>query len=152
MGTIFDKWNSQIDTKGLQEDIAKAGEGSGDYPEIPVGKYEVKIDRMELKESSKGSPMFTAWFKIINGQYTGQRIFMNQVINQGFQIGQVNRFLKSLEALEDDEIEFKDYVQYNDLVMDVMEAVDADGLEFLLDYGQNNKGYNTFTIKEVYTK
>jgi hypothetical protein len=151
MGTIFDKWNKNIDVAGLQKDIAEADQqnGSGDYKEVPDGKYEVKIEKIELKESSKGDPMVSMWFRILSGDFKNSMIFMNQVITQGFQISQTNRFLKSLQAVDDDQIEFKDYSQYNDLLMDIFEEVDGT-LEFLLAYGTNKKGFHTYKIEDVY--
>ena len=151
MGTIFDKWNKNIDVAGLQKDIAEADQqnGSGDYKEVPDGTYEVKIEKIELKASSKGDPMVSMWFRILSGDFKNSMIFMNQVITQGFQISQLNRFLKSLQAVDDDQIEFKDYSQYNDLLMDIFEEVDGT-LEFLLNYGTNKRGYHTYKIEDVY--
>jgi hypothetical protein len=146
--SVFEKWNKAIDVEGLAQDTreAEANGGSGDYEEVPVGTYEVKIEKMELKESSKGDPMFVAWFRILEGQYKNQLLFMNQVITQGFQIGQVNRFLRSLDVAE---VEFKEYGQYNDLIMDIFEEVDGK-LEFLLEYKKSKKDFPIYTIKEVY--
>ena len=93
--------------------------------------------------------MVSAWFRILNGDYENNLLFMNQVITQGFQISIVNRFLKSLEAVDDDLIEFKDYAQYNDLLMDIMEAVDGQ-LEFLIEYKKSKKDFAVYTVKEVY--
>lgn len=150
MANIFDKWNKSIDVEGLKKDIAEADNGQqGDYREVPVGTYECKIEKLELKESSKGSPMVSAWFRILNGDFENSIMFMNQVITQGFQISIVNRFLKSLEAVDDDLIEFKDYAQYNDLLMDIMEAVDGQ-LEFLIEYKKSKKDFAVYTVKEVY--
>ena len=151
MGTIFDKWNKNIDVAGLQKDIAEADQqnGSGDYKEVPDGTYEVKIEKIELKASSKGDPMVSMWFRILSGDFKNSMIFMNQVVTQGFQISQLNRFLKSLQAVDDDQIEFKDYSQYNDLLMDIFEEVDGT-LEFLLNYGTNKRGYHTYKIEDVY--
>lgn len=148
--SIFDKWNKNIDVDGLAKDTkeVEANGGSGDYEEVPVGTYEVKIEKMELKESSKGYPMFTAWFRILNGKYENSILFMNQVITQGFQIGQVNRFLRSLDAVEQ-EVEFKDYGQFNDLIMDIAEAVDGN-FEYLVEYKKSKKDFPIYTIKEVY--
>jgi hypothetical protein len=148
MASIFDKWNKSVDVEGLAKDTkeVEANGGSGDYEEVPVGTYEVKIEKMELKASSKGDPMFSAWFRILNGQYEKQLLFMNQVITQGFQIGQVNKFLRSLDVME---VEFKDYGQYNDLIMDIFEAVDGN-LEFLLDFKKSKRDFPIYTIKEVY--
>lgn len=148
--TIFDKWNSSIDMDGLMKDIAEADQnGGGEYKEVPVGTYEVKIEKMELKASSKNDPMVSIWFKILTGEFQNSYLFMNQVITQGFQISQMNRFLKSLEAVDDEDVEFKNYSQYNDLLMDIYEAVDGH-LEYLLEYTQNKKGYPVYTIKECY--
>ena len=147
--SIFDKWNKAVDTKGLAEDAKEAEQngGSGDYPEVPVGQYEIKIDKMELKESSKGDPMFSAQFRILVGDHENQCLFMNQVITQGFQIGIVNKFLRSLEVMDD--VEFKDYEQYNNVILDIMEQVDGN-LEFLLEYKKSKKDFPIYTIKEVY--
>jgi len=146
---IFDKWDKNTDLDGLKKDVeeAKKNGNSGTYKEVPEGTYEVLIEKMELKESSKGDPMFSCWFKILTGDYKNSRIFMNQIVNQGFQIGIVNDFLRSLET--DVDIEFESYAKYADLILDVMEEVDG-SLEFLLDYGKNSKGFNTYRIKEVY--
>lgn len=151
MGTIFDKWNKNIDVAGLQKDIAEADQqsGSGDYKEVPDGTYEVKIEKIELRASSKGDPMVSMWFRILSGDFKNSMIFMNQVVTQGFQISQLNRFLKSLQAVDDDQIEFKDYSQYNDLLMDIFEEVDG-SLEFLLNYGTNKKGFHTYKVEDVY--
>ena len=151
MASIFDKWNKSIDVEGLKADIAEADKGSqqGDYREVPVGTYECKIEKMELKESSKGSPMVSVWFRILKGDFENQLLFMNQVITQGFQISIVNRFLKSLEAVDDDQVEFKDYGQYNDLLMDIMEAIDGQ-LEYLIEYKKSKKDFAVYTVKEVY--
>ncbi len=151
MGNIFDKWNKNIDVEGLKKDIADAEQngGQGDYREVPEGTYEVKIEKMELKESSKGDPMVSIWFRILTGEFQNSLLFMNQVITQGFQISQLNRFLKSMEAVDDSAVEFKDYGQYNDLILDIFEEVEGN-LEFLLDYRKNKKGFSIFTIKEVY--
>ena len=150
--SIFDKWNRAIDTAGLQKDIAEAeaNGSSGDYKEVPVGSYEVKIDKMELKESSKGDPMVSVWFKILEGDFKNSRLFMNQVITQGFQISQMNRFIKSMEVFDDDEVEFQNYSQYNDLLMDLFEQVDADNRQYLLSYTKNKKGFSVYKIKECY--
>ena len=151
--SIFDKWDKNIDTEGLKKDIAdaEANGGTTEYREVPVGQYEVKIDKMEIRECGSerhaGEPMFCVQFRILQGDFENSCLFMNQLITEGWQIGNVNKFLRSLET--DIDVEFKTYGQYNDLIMDIMEAVDGN-LEFLLDYGKNKKGFNTYQIKDVY--
>ena len=149
---IFDKWNKSIDVEGLKKDIAEADQngGQGEFKEVPEGDYEVSIDKIELKESSKGDPMVSVWFKILEGDFKNSRLFMNQVITQGFQISQMNRFIKSMEVFDDDEVEFQNYSQYNDLLMDLFEQVDADNRQYLLSYTKNKKGFSVYKIKECY--
>ena len=89
--------------------------------------------------------------KIVEGEYKGSLIFMNQVVTQGFQFHIVNDFVRSLVSEMDDPIDvhFKTYNQYGNTLMDVMEAID-NNFEYQLDYRENSKGYNEFEIKEVY--
>ena len=144
---IFDKWNSNIDLKGLQEDVKKAQEDNKEFEKVPHGEYEVKIDKMELKASKKGDPMVSIWFTILEGKYKKSKLFLNQVITQGFQIHIVTELLKSMKT--DLVIEFVDYKQYAELLLDVAEECDANNLEFALKY-EDNKGYDKFTITEVF--
>lgn len=72
---------------------------------------------------------------------------MNQVITQGFQIHIVKEFLRSLKS--DFDVEFESYEQFEKLVLDIHEAID-DQFEYALEYGENNKGFNTFKITEVF--
>lgn len=147
----FSKFDKRYDLKGLKNDIAEAAENgdSGEYKEVPLGNYEVEITKMELTESKKNDPMFTTWFKILNGEFKGSLIFMNQVINLGFQIHIVDEFLCSLDT--DVEIKFETYSQYADMIADVYEEVDGN-LEFVLEYGNTKKGFPTFTINDVFEK
>ena len=64
----FSKFNKAVDLEALKHDIQEAEEngGSGDYKDVPTGTYEVKIEKMEIKESKKGDPMLSVWFKILH--------------------------------------------------------------------------------------
>ena len=144
---MFEKWNSNVDLAGLQKDVKDAQDNKREYEEIPHGEYEVKIDKMELKSSKKGDPMVSIWFTILEGKYKKSKLFLNQVITQGFQIHIVNELLKSMKT--DLVIEFVDYKQYAELLLDVAEECDTNNLEFALKY-EDNKGYDKFTITEVF--
>ena len=113
--------------------------------------YEVvnycEIDKMELKSSKKGDPMVSIWFTILEGKYKKSKLFLNQVITQGFQIHIVNEFLRSMGT--DLNIDFVDYKQYAELLLDVAEFCDENNLEFAIKY-EDNKGYDKFTITEVF--
>ena len=140
----FSKFDKQVDLEGLKQDIMEAEEnGGGDFKEVPHGKYEVAITKLELTESKKGDPMVSVWFKVTNGEYKGSLIFMNQVITQGFQIHIADEFLRSLETTVD--VQFESYSQYAEMLADIFEEIE-DKVEFVLDYGENKKGFNTFEI------
>lgn len=141
----FEKFDKAVDLEGLKKDIEQASDG-GDYREVPKGQYEVAIQRMELKESKKGDPMVTIWFNVVTGEYRGSKIFMNQVITQGFQVHIVNQLLRTI--VPSMEVKFESYSQYASLLMDVMEEIDGK-YEFALTYGEKN-GFGTFEITEVF--
>ena len=144
---MFEKWNSNVDLAGLQKDIKDAQDNNKEFEAVPHGEYEVKLDKLELKATKKGDPMVSAWFTILNGKYKKIKLFMNQVVTQGFQIHIVNTFLNSMGT--DLNIEFVDYKQYAELLLDVAEFCDENNLEFAIKY-EDNKGYDKFTITEVF--
>lgn len=152
MANIFEQWDKAIDTEGLAKDVAEAAEnGTGNFKEVPHGDYEVAIQQMELKASSKGDPMVSIWFKVLDGEYKGSMIFMNQVITQGFQVHIVNEILRMMvsEMADAPVIEFKSYKQYGNLIMDIFEAIN-DNFEYALAYKKGKKDFSTFEIKEVF--
>lgn len=150
MTNIWEKWDKRIDTAGLKEDVKQAAENKADFKDVPKGKYEVKITKMELRGSKKNDdPMLACRMKILTGAYKGQNIFYNQMLTTGFGIHNANDFLRSLEPRI--EIKFDDFTQYNNLLMDVMEAIEAEKLEYVLEYGENDKGYKTFKIEDVFS-
>ncbi|MBQ6263062.1 MAG: DUF669 domain-containing protein [Clostridia bacterium] len=144
---IWDEFDNAIDTKGLAADVKEAAENGATYKEVPHGDYEVAIDKLELVKSKAGDPMVSVWFKVLNGEFKGSRIFMNQVIKEGFQVHIVNEFLRSLDT--DIDIEFVTYKQYGNLLMDVMEAIEGN-LEYALSYKEGKKGFSTYEITEVF--
>ena len=144
---MFEKWNSNIDLAGLQQDIKDAQDNNKEFEAVPHGEYEVKLDKLELKATKKGDPMVSAWFTILEGKYKKSKLFMNQVVTQGFQIHIVNEFLRSMKT--DIDVDFEDYKQYAELLLDVAEFCDANNLEFAIKY-EDNKGYDKFTITEVF--
>lgn len=158
---IYDKWDKEIDVVGLAKDVkeVEANGTKNEYKEVPYGDYEVAVDKMELKSSKKGDPMVSIWFKIVSGEYKGSLIFMNQVVNQAFQIHIVNDILRKMTSempnsnavcsmIEGFKTEFS-YKQYANLIMDIFEDIN-ENYEFALSYEKNNKGYNTFDITEVF--
>ena len=145
---IFEKFNAAFDLDGLKSDIEQAASSTGEFVEVPHGDYEVKVVKIELGETGEksknpGMPMAKVWFEILAGEYKGQKIFMNQMLTSGFGIHKMNEFLDSLET--GIRVQFENFTQYADLFKQIFDAVDGNG-EFQLAYGENNKGYSTYTI------
>lgn len=156
MALDFSKFDAQVDTNKLKQDAEEAAKNGGGYNEIPDGTYTVKLEKMEIAETKDGRPMFKAMFRIIEGEYKKSCIFMNRVIygtkNDASMIGSVVGFLRTLEA-EDAKgkpfiITFEGYQDFNNLILDIMEAVEADGLEYEIEYKKD--AFNSVSVKEVF--
>lgn len=147
--SIFDKWNEQIDGENLAREVKEVAENGGDYKEVPHGEYEVKVEKMELKESKSGAPMVAIQFRILEGEFKNSCLFMNQVVTQPFQIHTANQFMKSLDSGVD--VAFDgNFEHYNNMILDIHEAIDKDKLEYTLSYTES-KGYPRYKIKEVFS-
>lgn len=149
MNDIFNDFDNAFLNDNFLSDITAAENGQqGEQRDAPVGKYEVKIEKMELKKSKAGDPMFSCWFRIIKGEYEKQVIFMNQLLTRGFQIHIVNEFMRSLKTNQ--EITFVSFKQYGQLINDVFNEITEAKTEFALDYSENAKGFKEFKIFEVF--
>lgn len=147
---IWEEFDEKIDVEGLAKDAKEAAEnGGGNFKEVPLGTYEVEVNKMELTKSKKGDPMLTIWFKILTGEYKGSLIFYNQVISQGFGIHNANEMLRSLDSGV--EIEFVSFKKYHEMLLDIVESI-TDNLEYALKYDKNSKGYNTYEIVDIFEK
>jgi hypothetical protein len=145
---IWDEFDDKIDTEGLKKDAEEAAKnGGGDFKEVPHDKYEVEVNKLELKKSKKGDPMLSIWFKILTGEYKSSLIFYNQVMSQGFGIHNANEMLRNLDSGVD--IEFTNFKKYHEMLLDVLEAIEGT-LTYSLEYGENKKGYNTYKIADVF--
>lgn len=157
MSSIFDKFASKINSEELaasQKEI-KENASSNDRPEIPVGKYEVKVDNIEAKNSSKGNPMVSVQFRILAGKFEKSCIFYNGVYHEDWMRHRVAKFLSDLIAEGDHTAEVNLLLkgsldEVNNFCMDIAEDISAKKLEYLLDYGTDKKGYQTYKIAEVY--
>ena len=148
MAIDFKKFDEATDLKALKADIKEMQENSSSqYKDVPLGEYEVKIEKLELIENKNHNPMLICWFKILEGEHKNSLIFMNQVITKAFQIHIACEFLRSIAP--DTKVEFESYEQFNDLILDIAEEIDGN-FEYVLNYDENNKGYHTFEITDVF--
>ena len=141
---------ASVDAKSLNKEVETLGDG--DFPEIPCGKYEVSIAKMELKPTKKtGAPMLAVQFDILEGKFKKHKIFMNQVVingdeNDKYRVHTANTFLRSLGS--DITVSFEGVAEYEELINEIF--ADIDGLEYLLDYDENKSGFKTFKIVEIF--
>lgn len=153
--SIFDKYASKIDAAELaasQKEI-QDNSGGGNYEEVPVGKYEVKVEKLEAKLSKSGNPMVSIWFRILKGKFEKSVIFYNGTYNVDWMRHRVAKMLSDLlddgdRTAEINLILKSNIKDVNNFCMDVHESIDGK-FEYLLDYGQN-KTYQTYKIEEVY--
>lgn len=144
---IWTKFDQNVDVEGLKKDVKEVEKNKIEFKEVPEGHYEVKISKIELTQSKTGRPMVSFWMQILEGPYKGQYIFWNQVVDIGFGLHKVNEFLRSLDSGL--EVQFENFTQYGNLLMDIHEAIDGK-LEYGLKYSKNNKGYDEFEITDVF--
>lgn len=152
MSFNFEAFDKKVDVEGLKKDVQEAekNQPSGDYPEIPKGKYEVKFENIEMRATKKdGRPMLSVQARILEGDFKKKCLFMNRVLfgtkNDGNMIASAKGWLKKLGTNID--IEFENYSQFAELIMDVAEAVE-DNFEYLIEY--DPEAFNQITIKEVF--
>ena len=142
MAIDFKKFNQQFPADKMKQDIKEAKENSGST--LPDGEYTCKLEKMELGESSKQQLMIKAQFRIIKGEYKKQCIFKNAVLtgtkNDGFMMVKANEFLDSLDSGVD--VTFESWEQYNDLILDIAEAVQEDGLQYVIKLTTDGKYQN----------
>lgn len=152
MAIDFDKIDRTVDLKGLQADVEEAKKNSGgDFPTIPAGKYEVRVETLEVKgtKADPNRPMLAVSFKILSGEFKNQRLFMNRVLygtkNDKNMIASAIGFLEKLDSGVP--ISFNGYEPFRQLVLDVAEAIDGK-LEYAVDYDDSR--FNSITIDEVF--
>jgi hypothetical protein len=156
--SIFDKYASKInadDLKASQQEIQANANGGGNREEVPVGKYEVKVEKLECKTAkTSGNLMVSIWFRILKGKFEKSVIFYNGVFYEDWMRHRVAKILSDL--LDDGDrtaeinliLKSNNMQMINDFCMDIHETIDG-CMEYLLDYGLS-KGYNTYAIEEVY--
>lgn len=157
MAIDFSKFDEQVDTNKLAQDVKEAAEnGGGDFPTVPKGTYIVTAEKLELGQTKDGRPMLKAQFRIkedIDGDttYKKQCLFVNRVLygtkNDANMIASAVGFLKTLEPSEDILVMFESYSQFADLVLDIMEDIDG-ALEYEVEYDPD--AFNSVSIREAY--
>ena len=151
MAIDFEKIDKTVDLKGLKADVEEAMKRDrGDFPTIPAGKYEARVESMEIKGTKVDNrPMLAVSFRILSGPHKGQRLFMNRVLygtkNDQNMIASAMGFLDKLDS--GIPVTFESYKQFAQLVLDVAEAIDGKR-EYEVDYDESR--FNAIAITEVF--
>ena len=142
----FNKFNKEFGGQQALDELAKAQENQ--FVEVPDDDYLCELESLELGESKKGQPMIKGVFRIKEGQYKKQCLFLNQVFTPGFPQYKGLEFLKSLNVFEDADITFNgDFKEFNDLLLDISEA--SQSLLFLVNKVKDGD-YARLTVKNTY--
>ena len=150
----FAKWNKDMDVEGMRKDLSEIKDNKQEYKEVPHDVYEVSVSKLFLNETkTTGMPMLSIWFKIAAGEYKGQTIFYNQVLigkdGSLFGLHNANNFLKSLKT--DCPVAWVDWVQYDELLEQILEEIKSRKMTFQLNYAKAKKGdWHTYTIEDVF--
>lgn len=153
--------NFDIDLSKLNEAYSAAKENTYDNEPLPEGVYRVKVEKIELGKTgpnakTPGMPMGKIQFRIVEGEYKKQCLFMNKVL-VGFKDGQLNalglaifdEFLNSLEPTF--EVSFskckKGFAEYEELLLDVAEDIEPLRYDIELTYKND---YANYEVLEVY--
>ena len=136
----------------LLNDIANASSNSGEFEELPLGRYEVKINSMELTQSKKGDPMTKTIFEVVQGQYKGRYIFKNSVIykgdrNDGWRLKQEIDFINSLQPR--DAVNFYSFSDFEKQISNAFADINSCKLEYLIEIKEKNN-FRSYSVIEVY--
>ena len=149
MAIDYSKWDKQFKVTSEDVKTLEQNDGKREYEDVPFGKYEVSVKKLELGSSKKGDPMLIVQFKILDGKFKNSIIFMNQLVTTDIQIHMADEFLRSLDSGIDVEW-LGSYGKYADLIDSIFDAISEDKLEYALDYSSTDKGFSKFEITDVF--
>ena len=148
MKNLLERFNAKVNLEEIRKDLFDLSSKQGTREEVPSGMYEVKLEKIEIRPTKKDDPMLSIWFRIIDGRYKNQLIFFNRVLTTGKNISMASTFMQNLKT--GISIEFKDFVQYNQVIQEVFETVNKKNYEFALKYTRQDNGFDEHEIIDVF--
>ena len=154
MAVDFSAFDDKIDLDELQKEVQDAPDTN--FTDVPDGEYIVGIEKMEIKTTKAGDKlMFAVQAKIKEGDQANRMIFFNRVISgnksqkwtDGMAIKSVCTWVNQLLADDEEPIEFVNYSDLADQILDVFQAIQG-VIEVAVDYKAD--AFNPITIKEVF--
>lgn len=151
----FSAFDKKINPEQFKKDLEQAkANATDDYPDVPAGKYTVKIERMEIRPTKTGEPMFSVMCRILDGEHKKQCVFFNRKIYGNKESDKwndakaVQTVIGWLDKLETETVpEFTSYSQFNECVLDIFDECEEYKLELKIDYDPD--GFNPIKILEV---
>lgn len=155
----FDKFDKMVNN----EEIKKQMEVAPEYDDVPKGIYMAVIDKMEIKPTkAQDKLMFAVQLGITETieapkKQDKRKLFFNRVIcgnktterwNDGVAIKGVISWVEKLLD-EDDPIEFKNYSQFADEILDIYQDI-CPQVVLKIDYDPD--AFNPVSILEVFDK
>lgn len=138
----FNKYDGKLNMEELEKQMKAASENQRE--DLPEGDYEVKVDKLEVRESKQGKLMLAVQYRILSGRYRNQCMFQNIILsgtrNDGFMIHQAKRLIDDMGY----DIDFSSYAQFADDIDSI--ADDAVGQEYEIGLSYQN-GYPRFTFR-----
>ena len=136
----------------LLNDIANASANNGEFEELPLGRYEVKINSMQLTQSKNGDPMTKTIFEVVQGQYKGRYMFKNSVIykgdrNDAWRLKQELTFINSLQPIN--QVNFYSFSDFEKQIINAFTDISSRKLEYLVEIKEKNN-FRTYSVIEVY--
>ena len=143
----FNQFNDKVDeefNKAVEE--AEKDNGEKSFEELPVGKYEVKINDMLIKKSKKGEWMLQVTFKVIQGKFE-KRLAWAYFLLRPQNVHFANVFLRTLES--GITVKYESERQYAKLVDDILITINGTK-EYGLEITENDKGFRNYKIIKVF--
>ena len=154
----FDEFDKKLNAEQFQKDLAeaKAAANDTDYPEIPKGDYDVKIERMEIKlTKTNPAPMFSVMLRIQDGQFKNACLFFNRKIannkvsDKWNDAKAVQTVISWVDKLQTETIpEFISYTQFAQCIADIFDEWSEYDLTMKVTYDPDK--FNPVSIKEIY--
>lgn len=152
-----------LNLNDLNKAYEKAKENTYDNEPLPEGVYRVKVEKIELgetgpKSKNPGFPMGKIQFRIVEGEYKKQCLFMNKVLVTYDKNGELtaiglkifDEFLNSLEPTFD--VSFSEckggFDEYADLLLDVAEDIEPLTYDLELSYNGDFANYEVLAVYE----
>ena len=151
MTNIWEQFDNNTDLEEFEQGVKNAENQSGDFEDLPHGKYEVALQNIELKPTKKkGDPMIVSVFKVIEGNHKGRLIWVNQVVDTPVKMNIGLRFINDMKP--DTKVSFDKSGGMSKLAEDLVDAGEeiSKTKEFVLEFGQNKKGYDQYSIETVF--